>query len=550
MVDESAQARPLTEMSASRSSPSSAIAESSAFAEGSNQHERSATILTTAPESVPSPSPESSTAPACPIDFRGRPLCPGAPPPHHPSFTERKSELADACQAFALWLFSSLMPNPHDVVRWLGPVGIFIIVLHALLAIQLFALIVEDQIVKIGMSNPMPPLFSSARVGRASSDQHRLTRGPLYWSKKFSHLRWRTKALLKRFGSMLAAMVMLLSVVSWIGWEAVAKGTLGVDSTPDWGSWVDVPLGRWLLEDVSGGERVHRRVRGGPLRALLVLEVSEGRLEGTAPLESRANADVSRQSIAGLLSLLQPLKHLLPASIMPSTSPAPIWLFPPTTLHTTMPSFSRARVQAANIRLSTSHLCSHLHDLLLSFTTLAQLLTLIIVLPSAHYSLFSLAPHAIFHATRGKLRAVEETRMTVARTRDRLALVFNMFPASETARQSDTPLKHEDATEDALEAWVCTICFEGREPHSDDSSSQSTSSDHEASSDPSALCQLPCGHRCECPGFTCVPCRADPYSVSSNRSRRLSDYMATSPSLLPHLSPECRTSRPSQRFRA
>lgn len=218
--------------------------------------------------SIPlSPAPANSAVDlsACPIDFRGRSICPGEPPPRHPSFTERKSELADACQAFALWLLASL--RPHDVIQHCGSFGVMALVFHMLLFTQLAFLVIEDQVVRTKMSNPMPPVFATS-----------LKKGPAKmttdWTKRWAHARWQFNALARRHWPALLSLAILTAGLGWLGYETIARGALSDEQLPDWGSWDDVPLGRWILDDVTGGERVTRRKRGGPLRVLVLLEVS------------------------------------------------------------------------------------------------------------------------------------------------------------------------------------------------------------------------------------------------------------------------------------
>lgn len=203
-------------------------------------------------ESLPSrtlASPESSE---CPVDFRGRPLCPNTT--REPlSLRKRSSELAEAVSEFGHFVLDSLHSLFSSLLKMrISPFFLLILILHVLHGVELSLLVMEDSIIRTKLSNPLPPDFP-----RAKSLGKRLRR----W-------RWRWKETSERFGWEIVGIVLASAVVSGIGWECWSAERRPI--------WQDVPFGRFLLRENPVESDVEERVIG-PLRDLVVLEVSPPR---------------------------------------------------------------------------------------------------------------------------------------------------------------------------------------------------------------------------------------------------------------------------------
>lgn len=194
--------------------------------------------------------PESESTP-CPIDFRGR--CTDETRVST-SLRTRSSELADATNEIGLWVIASLLTLAATLLHSVqtSPLILAFALMHGLFAIELASLVVEDAIIRLGLSNPLPPDF--ARAGTLS--------------KRLARWRWRLKATGERYwthGVVVVGLAVLVGIVGrecWMG-ERAAKG-----------GWDDVPFGRWILQAAQGDVAV---LRGwgkiAPLRVIIGLEV-------------------------------------------------------------------------------------------------------------------------------------------------------------------------------------------------------------------------------------------------------------------------------------
>ena len=188
---------------------------------------------------------------ACPIDYRGRPLCPDST--RVPlSLRKRSSELADATSEFGEWVLASLHALALSLLKVrLSPWMLYVLVLHSLLGVQLASLVLEDAIVRVGLSDPLPPDFP-----RANS-----------LAKRVSRFKWRVKAAWRRYWTHAAAVGLLGLVVVGVAVESLRTETTS--------GWNDVPFGRWLLPTKKLIEVDKKPVSEGmgPFRELLLLEV-------------------------------------------------------------------------------------------------------------------------------------------------------------------------------------------------------------------------------------------------------------------------------------
>ncbi|SCV70076.1 BQ2448_1470 [Microbotryum intermedium] len=416
-----------------------------------------------------SPPDSSSTVPAstvdeseCPIDYRGRPMCPGVER-EQPSFSARSAELssefADAVHEFGLWLLSTLLSFRVT----LSPFKLFVLIIHTLSLGQLVALIVEDSIVRTTLANPMPTPFPIA----ANS-----------FSKRMSRYRWRLEATWVRFWKS----IILLGLLLGCGAALIREGQWGPRNARR-GGWDDVPFAQWVLPGIV---EAHKGVRKGPLRDLVLLE-----------------------ACGLMLCLLQPLKHLVPTSILPSTLAPPASLYPP--LHTSTPSSLTGHASESSrrkskrlppqLQLDTSWLISLFVDVTLSLITLLQLLRCGLLLPTI--SPLTVAPHLLFHTARGRIHAIVQARMTLLRTIECLVTVFKLFPEEQDETIIPTTTTTMEGSDDS--EWVCTICFEGAAVEEVE---QGSNANFETGSSGSgdqmvarplmtvrAKCRLPCGHK-------------------------------------------------------
>ncbi|ORY57994.1 hypothetical protein BCR35DRAFT_208920 [Leucosporidium creatinivorum] len=371
---------------------------------------------------------------------RPSPLSLASPPPN--------SELADAFEEFSLFLLSTLHDLLTTLLEWRpSPFHLFAFLMHLLCFIQLVALLVEDSIVRTTMADPLPK---------------ELPRGST-WGKRFSRWNWRGRQLVRRYKGAMGTLGVCAVVCAWIGWEAVMRNE-GVKEP----GWNDVPAARWvsgMIKEVVEGEG-----RRCPFRLVVVIE-----------------------TLAALLSLIQPLKHLLPTSILPPTLPPPALLFPSSTppSHTptprilspaltpspstpTSPSSSSPPSPSRSpgafftfpsppppLALDAHWLLLHLDSLLQSFLSLFQFALLLPLLPRSTYSLFHPAPHILLLSIRGRLIAIGKTRDKMRRTVECLRVVFDEFPEVEGGEAGVGEAKERE--EEAEGDWVCTICFEGME---------------------------------------------------------------------------------------
>ncbi|KAK4051379.1 hypothetical protein OIV83_002863 [Microbotryomycetes sp. JL201] len=299
----------------------------------------------------------------CPIDFRGRPVC-GNATRTPSSLAKRSSELADASEQLARAILSSL----SSVRITLSPFTLFCLLFTLLSGVHLAALVLEDSVLRVQMANPLPPDFARGDT----------------WTKRITRLQWRVNLLTQHFALQLLLCGVLASISGWCLFESAAE----VDPA---NNWADVPFGRWLLSTIDDSDVV-LRTRNGPYRTLLAIE-----------------------SLSALVALLQPCKHFLPTSILPSSVPPPLALL-------------TSHEPALAVRVDSCWLVSHLVEMTLSLMTLAQLLVLGVKLCSI--SPFKVAPHLIFHAARGRLIAISNIRMSMNRTVDCLRTVFQVFPDS------------------------------------------------------------------------------------------------------------------------
>ncbi|KDE03890.1 hypothetical protein MVLG_05644 [Microbotryum lychnidis-dioicae p1A1 Lamole] len=412
--------------------------------------------------SISVPGSSSSSSPAlstdeseCPIDYRGRSMCPGVER-EHPSFSARSAELssefADAVHEFGLWLLSQFLSFRITF----SPFKLFVLIIHALSVVQLVALVVEDSIIRTTLANPMPPPFPSA----ANS-----------FSKRMSRYRWRLEATWSRFWKSILVLGLLL-----VGGTAVIREGQWGPRNAKRGGWDDVPFAQWVLPGVI---EVHEGVSKGPLRDLVLLE-----------------------ACGLMLCLLQPLKHLIPTSILPSTLPPPASLYPP--IHTGPSSDSSQRKPQhlpPQLQLDTSWLISLFVDVTLSLITLLQLLRCGLLL--ATVSPLTIAPHLLFHTARGRVHAIVQARMTLLRTIECLFTVFKLFPEEQDTSPTSTNKTSLEGSDDS--EWVCTICFEGTsveegiDPKAESTTSGGSGDDQMVARGPMmtvrAKCRLPCGHK-------------------------------------------------------
>ncbi|SCZ90428.1 BZ3500_MvSof-1268-A1-R1_Chr9g10829 [Microbotryum saponariae] len=453
--------------------------------------------LTSVPGRSSSSSPASTMDESeCPIDYRGRAMCPGVER-EHPSFSARSAELssefADAVHEFGLWLLSQFLSFRIT----LSPFKLFVLIIHALSVGQLVALIVEDSIIRTTLANPMPPPFPSA----ANS-----------FSKRMSRYRWRLEATWSRFWKSILVLGLLL-----VGGTAVIREGQWGPRNAKRGGWDDVPFAQWVLPAVV---EVHEGVSKGPLRDLVLLE-----------------------ACGLMLCLLQPLKHLIPTSILPSTLPPPASLYPPIRINPSSDSSQRKPQHLPpQLQLDSSWLISLFVDVTLSLITLLQLLRCGLLLPTI--SPLTVPPHLLFHTARGRVHAIVQARMTLLRTIECLFTVFKLFPEEMDTSPTSTNKTSLEGPDDS--EWVCTICFEGVsvedgvDPKAESTTSGGRNDDHMVTRGPMmtvrAKCRLPCGHKCEFGNELLRTCRSKelihPSKYFRRRPCRLSDPMVPPPNIL------------------
>ncbi|KAK4704565.1 hypothetical protein P7C70_g1643, partial [Phenoliferia sp. Uapishka_3] len=205
---------------------------------------------------VPAHAPPSSSTSfpsnACPIDYRGRPLCPDAT--RTPlSLRKRSSELADATCEFGEWILSSLHAILLSTLKLrLSPFVLFLSILHILLGVQLAALILEDAIVRVGLSNPLPADFPRANT----------------FMKRLSRMKWRFIAAWRRYWTHAATILGLGLMVASVTVECAAGPTTSGHD--------DVPFGRWVIltKLSAGGSPWEHAGRLGAYRGFLLFERS------------------------------------------------------------------------------------------------------------------------------------------------------------------------------------------------------------------------------------------------------------------------------------
>ncbi|KAI5475063.1 hypothetical protein MNV49_002055 [Pseudohyphozyma bogoriensis] len=299
-------------------------------------------------DATPLPSPSD-----CPIDFRGRPMCPNETR-IPPSLRARSSELADAASEFGVWVLDTFHSLALSLLRVrLSAYFLTLLVMHLLLGVQLLSLVLEDGIVKTGLANPLPPDF---RRG-----------GTL--GKRWSRMKWRAKATGQRYWAQLIGIAVLAVVVGVVGKECWMEGEQGRD----------VPFGRWALPK------------------LVVEEGSTGVNEKNFTAMKRL---LKLESVAAALSLIQPIKHILPSSILPPTIAPSSFFTSSTPQHiASRPFFRQARIPPT-VELDSVWLISLFIDGYTSVLTILQFLALTVALHS--YSPFSVSPHLLFHAVNGR----------------------------------------------------------------------------------------------------------------------------------------------------
>lgn len=184
----------------------------------------------------------------CPIDYRGRPLCPNTT--RIPlSLRKRSSELADALQEFGHFFLTSLHTLFLSLLRIrLSPYFLFFGIFHLLEAVQLVSLIVEDSIIRIGLSNPLPPDFVAKSFG-----------------KQMTRLKWRCKATASRYWRQMGTIGLLLLVVGLVGRESFKGGRM-----PSIGG---VPFA-WLFLSTTDDEQKEVELGFRWFKDLVQLEVS------------------------------------------------------------------------------------------------------------------------------------------------------------------------------------------------------------------------------------------------------------------------------------
>ncbi|KAM0751591.1 hypothetical protein T439DRAFT_324779 [Meredithblackwellia eburnea MCA 4105] len=379
----------------------------------------------------------------CPLDYRGRPLCPDSTRVPQ-SLRQRSSELADASAEFGEWVVESAQTLYLSLlgVR-LNPWMLFTVILHILLAIELASLVLEDAIVRVGLSNPLPPEFPRAKS----------------LSKRLSRAKWRFKAALSRYWTHLVGLVCLATFIALLG--------LAVKRTPSTHGWRSIPF-KWALPPLDLPTENRKRGGKAPWRHLILLEV-----------------------LSAILSLLHPLKHIIPSYILPSTICVPSFdpeqTTPPASPFLRESNSSRRSSPSSppKIELETIWVISSLVEGAASCITIAQCVILVFFLPS--YSPLSLPPHVIFHILRGRFAHISSLRSCASRTVECLKTVFAEFPeepGGDAESSQSTAWKGEEEEE---ETWVCTICFEGV--------SESLSTSESGGKSVKARCKLPCGHR-------------------------------------------------------
>lgn len=216
----------------------------------SRQSDTSETFPLPTSESLPSrtlaSSPELSE---CPVDFRGRPLCPNTT--REPlSLRKRSSELAEAVSEFGHFILASLHSLFFSLIKLrISPFFLLVLILHVLHAVEFGSLVLEDKIIRTKLSNPLPPDFPRAKS----------------LGKRLERLRWRWNGTYERFGWEMGGIALAVVVVFVIGWECWSA-----ERRP---MWEDVPFGRFLLPQNRGKPDTEEKV-AGPLRDLVVLEVS------------------------------------------------------------------------------------------------------------------------------------------------------------------------------------------------------------------------------------------------------------------------------------
>lgn len=189
----------------------------------------------------------------CPIDYRGRPLCPNTtrqPLSIRKRSSELSSELADAVSEFGLFviltgnlLFQSLFQIE------ISPFFLFLFLLHLLNFLQLSSLIMEDTILRTSLSNPLPFDFPRAKT----------------FGKRMTRLRFRWAQTWERFSWEIVGISLGLFIVGVIGIECWRGDKMGM--------WEDVPFA-WVLSRVVLSEEAKEEVKViGPMRELIALEV-------------------------------------------------------------------------------------------------------------------------------------------------------------------------------------------------------------------------------------------------------------------------------------
>lgn len=213
-----------------------------------------ASSFPTTPEPAPPPANPPAPADDCPTDYRGRPLCPNSPRPPT-SLRARSSELADASHEFGLWVLGSLhslLLSILDLALHLSPFVLASLIVHLLFGVELAALVVEDSIVRIGLSNPLPPSFE---------------RGTTF-GKRVSRIKWRARGTGERYWRQMLMIGVLATIVVVVGRECWRTG--------DREGWEDVPFGRFVLQETEGEAAKPQWGtwgRMGPFREVIVLEV-------------------------------------------------------------------------------------------------------------------------------------------------------------------------------------------------------------------------------------------------------------------------------------
>jgi len=341
-------------------------------------------VYQTAASEVASVTSHSYTAPSaapCPIDERGRPRCPGDHAREAISLKDRGSELAEAAQEFGAAVIRTAVKGAKKTARYrLGRTGAALFALVSALLAQLATLLIEDAIVKTALAWPLPPAFST----RATT-----------LSKRVSRAHFRATHTLARFWQQALALACVCAFLVFLGRECAWAGVND-----------DVPFARFLCEGVSdktkaapSAYRFGRSTRAA-LRIVVLLEL-----------------------VACVLTLLQPLKHVLPRSLFPRT-------------------VSLRQPHNPSARIETSWLYSETLALALGAATILQ--TVVIGSWLKSFSPMSLGVHLAFMSVHGRMTSMRETLTQMRRTVACLDLVARWF-----------------ATEQTDSDWVCTICFEG-----------------------------------------------------------------------------------------